>query len=417
MSIEDELAEALRRTGEGFTPDPGALADAGEERGRRRVARRRAAVAGGSVLALVLAATAGAYSGGLFGASGAGGAAHAAAPPPTPTGNGRHSGTGVVTAGQMIANLRSLLPGGQLTGTTARGTDDELGPRVGAVYDDGKGPAALSLGLQRVDPFGSQSRAQTECEDKNVHPHDDCRTEQLPDGSRLLLHQGYEYSDRRADTKVWRAVLVTVEGYLVDASEWNAAADKGVPVSRTDPPLTMAQLKGLVTSATWHAALNALPAAEAEPAPGPDSIALRDRKAVDALEQLMNRFGITVPIVSKGGQGTYGYVVLDDGKGKSLVQINVQPNADPPGFSGSPAVTTESDGTRVKVTQGPGEKNRSVTQWKVDTLRTDGLRVLITAFGTADQNGPATRPSPALTMAQLRQIALAPEWKLGGPAG
>ncbi|MFE1876505.1 hypothetical protein ACFW9N_37550 [Streptomyces sp. NPDC059496] len=415
MSFEDELAEALRRTGESFAVDAGALAQAGERRGRR-LARRRAAVAGGSALVLVLIATAGAYSGGLFGGSGAQGAVRVAAPPPTPPGNGRLTGTGAVTAEQMIGKLKSLLPGGRLTEPEARGTDDELGPRVGAVYDDGKGPAAISLGLQRVDPFSSGSRAHTECEDENLHAYDGCRTEQLPNGSRLLLHQGYEYPDRRTDTKVWRAVLVTVQGFLVDASEWNAAADKGAPVSRTDPPLTIEQLKALVTSDTWHPALNDLPAADPEPAPRPESIALRGRKAVDALEQLMNRFEITVPIASKGGQGTYGYVVLDDGKGKSLVQINVQSNANPSGFTGNSAVTTESDGTKVKVTAEPGEKVRSVTQWKVDTLRKDGLRVVVSAFNTADQNGPATRSSPALTMGQLRQIALAPEWKVGTPA-
>ncbi|MGW6840507.1 hypothetical protein [Streptomyces sp. NPDC054958] len=414
MSFEDELAEALRRTGEGFAADPGALAEAGRARGRRLLARRRAAVAGGSVAALVLIATA-AYSGGLFGDFYAEGAVRVAAPAPTPPSNGRQTGTGAVTADQMIAKMQALLPGGRITAPTARGTEDELGPRVGVVFDDGKGAAAVSLGLQRVDPFGSGARAQTECEDKNLHSYDDCRVEQLPDGSRLLLHQGYEYPDRREDTKVWRAVLVTVKGFLVDASEWNAAADKGAPVSRTDPPLTIEQLKGLVTSDTWHAALNDLPAAEPEPAPRPESIALRDRKAVDALDQLMSRLGITVPIVSRGGQGGYGYVVLDDGKGRSLVQINVQSAASPPGFSGNSAVTTEPDGTEVKETAGPGEKNKGVTQWKVDTLRGDGLRVLITAFNTADQNGPATRPAPALTMKQLRQLALAPEWKLTTP--
>ncbi|WP_030756098.1 MULTISPECIES: hypothetical protein [unclassified Streptomyces] len=415
MSFEGELAEALRRTGEGFAADPGSLAEAGGARGRRLVARRRAAVAGGSVLALVLIAAAGAYSGGLLGGSDAEGAVRVAAPAPTPPNNGRRTGTGAVTADQMVATMRALLPGGRITEPEARGTEHELGPRVGVVFDDGKGPAAISLGLQRVDPFGSGSRAQTECEDKNLHSYDDCRTEQLPDGSRLLLHQGYEYPDRREDTKVWRAVLVTVKGFLIDASEWNAAADKGAPVSRTDPPLTVEQLKRLVTSDTWHAALDDLPAAEPEPAPPAESIALRDRKAVDALEQLMSRLGITVPIVSRGGQGGYGYVVLDDGKGKSLVQLNVQSAASPPGFSGNSAVTTESDGTKVRQTAGPGEKNEGVTQWKVDTLRGDGLRVLITAFNTADQNGPAARPAPALTMKQLRQLALAPEWKLSTP--
>ncbi|MEV7559523.1 hypothetical protein ACGFYY_16485 [Streptomyces sp. NPDC048331] len=412
MSFEDELAEALRRTGEGFASDSGALAEAGGARGRRLLARRRAAVAAGSVLALALIATAGAYSGGLFGGSDAEGAVHVAAPPPTPPGNGRRTGTGAVSAEQMVGKMKALLPGGRITEPEARGTEDELGPRVGVVFDDGKGPAAVFLSLQRVDPFGSGSRAQTECEDKNLHRYDACRTEQLPDGSRLLLHQGYEYPDGRADTKVWRAVLVTVRGFMVDASEWNAAADKGAPVSRTDPPLTIEQLKNVVTSDTWHPALNDLPEAPPEPAPLPESIALRDRKAVDALEQLLTRIGITVPIVSRGGQGSYGYVVLDDGKGRSLVQINVQPAAGPSGFPGRSPFTTEPDGTMVREAAGPGEKNKGVTQWKVDTLHVDGLRVLVSAFNTADQNGPATRPAPALTLKQLRQIALAPEWKL-----
>ncbi|WP_327263716.1 hypothetical protein OG444_21490 [Streptomyces sp. NBC_01232] len=422
MSFEAELAETLRRTGEGFTTDPGSLAEAGEGRGRRLAARRRAAVAGGSVLALLAIAAAGAYSGGLLagsggsGAVGAPGAADAEAPP-TPSGQERRTGAGTVTADQMVGNLTELLPGGKVTKTSARGTGDELGPMVAAVYDDGKGRAAITLGLQRVDPFGASARGHTECADKNVHAYDDCRTEQLPDGSRLLLHQGYEYPDRRTDTKVWRAVLVTPQGFLVDASEWNAAADKGASVSRTDPPLTIAQLKTVVTSDKWHAALNDLPAAEPEPAPPPESIALRDRYAVDALKHLMAGLEITVPVISQGGRGAYGYVVLDDGKGRSLLQMNVQQGSEHPGFTGKQSFVTEPDGTKVKVTAGPGDKDRSVTQWSVDTLRTDGLRVVVTAFNTADQNGPATRPAPALTMDQLRKIALAPEWNQTASTG
>lgn len=67
MPFEDELGEALRRTGDGFTSEGRDLVDAGERRGRRMVARRRAAVAGGSVLALALIGSAGAYANGLLG--------------------------------------------------------------------------------------------------------------------------------------------------------------------------------------------------------------------------------------------------------------------------------------------------------------------------------------------------------------
>ncbi|WP_051858914.1 hypothetical protein [Streptomyces xanthophaeus] len=70
MPFEDELGEALRRAGDGFTADRHALVDAGERRGRRLVARRRASVIGGSVLALAVIGTAGAWTTGLLGGSG-----------------------------------------------------------------------------------------------------------------------------------------------------------------------------------------------------------------------------------------------------------------------------------------------------------------------------------------------------------
>lgn len=66
MPFEDELGEALRRAGDGFTADRHALVEAGERRGRRLVARRRAAVIGGSVLSLTLIGAVGAYTGGCW---------------------------------------------------------------------------------------------------------------------------------------------------------------------------------------------------------------------------------------------------------------------------------------------------------------------------------------------------------------
>ncbi|MFJ6758957.1 hypothetical protein ACIQNK_28550 [Streptomyces sp. NPDC091273] len=411
MPFEDDLGAALRSAGDGFTADREALADAGERRGRRMVARRRqAAAAGGSVLALALIATAGAYAGGLLDGTGGAGTVNVAAPPPTSPGSddkGPLAGSGTVSAEQMIANLRGLLPGGQLTEPVGRGSDDQV-PLVSGVYDDGKGKAAISLGLSRVDPDGSNARAATECGDKNLQEYDDCQTEKLADGSRLLLHKGYEYPDRRADTKVWRAVLVTRQGFQVELSEWNAPAEKGVPVSRSNPPLTTDQLKTVVTSAVWHPALNDLPAPEPEPSARPgSSTALRDQDAAKALEDLVAGLGIEIPISSKGGEGPYGYIVFDDGKGKSLVRLSL--GRSDSGFAGlnQPPLP---DGTLVNVKQGPAEKGKGVIEWTVDTVRTDGLRVVVSAFNTANTSGTATREQPVLTLDQLKEIALAPGW-------
>ncbi|MFJ7592527.1 hypothetical protein ACIQZO_35180 [Streptomyces sp. NPDC097617] len=411
MPIEDELGEALRRVGDGFTTDRHALADAGEQRGRQLMARRRTAVVGGSALALTLIAAAGAYTGGLFDSRDAADPVAVAAPPTLPGGSGKQprTGQGVVTAEQMIANLKSLLPGGELSKAEARGTSDELGPWVSGVYDDGRGKAAVSVRLQRVDPNGNLAREQTECGDKSLQAYDDCRTEELADGSRLMIHKGYEYPDRRVDTKVWSATLVTPQGFLVGVSEWNAAAEKGAPVSRTDPPLSAEELRYLAISTAWYPALNDVPTAEPEAPREQSGAALRDQNAGAALEHLLRGLGVNAPVVAKGGEGDYGYVVLDDGSGRSLVQINVQQGQNPTGFTDAD-VTTQPDGTKLRAMVGRATKGKDVMQWSVDTLRKDGLRVVVSSFNGADPNGSPTRDSPALTMEQLRRIVLAPGW-------
>ncbi|MCX4628445.1 hypothetical protein [Streptomyces sp. NBC_01443] len=409
MPFEDELSEALRRTGDGFTPDPHALVAAGEQRGRRLVARRRAAVVGGSVVALAVIAAGSAYTGGLFDGAGGSGTTVAAPPavPTEPPGPKEKTGGGAVSADQLIGVFRQLLPGGTVSGAKARGTGETESPRVSGLYDDGEGPAALGVGLSRVDPKGRTAAQSVTCPDKNLQDFDGCTAETLADGSKLMVFQGYEYPDRREPTRVWRAVLVTPQGHQVDVQEWNAPAEKGQPVSRTDPPLSPAKLKAFATSPLWQPALSDLPAAEPDAAAGPTATA---PGAGAVLESLLPKTGITVD--SKGGEAEYGYAVLDDGKGKSLVQVNVQAGMGDAlrGHFGAGAVTLP-DGTRVKSEARDGEKGgANVVWWTVDTLRPDGRRVVVSAFNTGNQNKPATRDKPILTMEQLKQIALDPKW-------
>lgn len=72
-----------------------------------------------------------------------------------------------------------LLPKGELTDTSARGTDDELGPMVSGVYDDGKGKAAVSMGFYRTAP---EADGDDKCPDKVLNSYDDCTVEVLPGG-------------------------------------------------------------------------------------------------------------------------------------------------------------------------------------------------------------------------------------------
>ncbi|MEU2393325.1 hypothetical protein [Streptomyces sp. NPDC007369] len=418
MPFEDELGDALRRVGEGFDADAVALAEAGRQRGRRLVARRRAALLGGSALALALIGAAGACAGGVSGGGSTGPAPAYAAAPPADSGagngtgsgmQGRGPGSGAVTADQLVGVLRQLLPGGTLTGTEARGTGDQPGPAVSGVYDDGKGRAAVAVGLSRVDPEGRNADAAVTCPEKSRAHYDRCETTTLPDGARLMLFQGYERSDRRVPTKRWQAVLVTDRGFQVEVQEWNAPAQKGEPASRPQPPLEKDALKAVATSPLWHPALNDLPAAVPDKQQPPVPAGMRDASV--ALRTLLPGDGVTV--TGQGGKADHAYAVLDDGRGGSLVEANVQTGMGEllaRRFTG-PQSTVLPDGTRVRTEKTGGEKGGAgVVMWTVDTLRPDGRRVVVSAFNTADQNEAATRAEPLLTIEQLRRIALDPRW-------
>ncbi|MCX4818409.1 hypothetical protein OG883_00490 [Streptomyces sp. NBC_01142] len=407
--FEDELGDAMRRTGDTFRPtDRPALVDGGLRRGRRRLALRRSAAVTGSVLALAGVVLGGAYGGGLLGGDGA--ASVGAPDRPAPRGD---KPNGKITKEQMIETLKGLLPEGRTSQEDGRGSlkeDGRSAPFASVVYDDGKGAAAISFALNTVDPDGNSAKDWTECPSRSQVPHDACTAKTLPDGSKFVMFQGYEYPDRRVETKNWRATLLTPSGVLLDANEYNAPAQKDAEVSRTDPPLTPEQMKALVTAAQWQPIMKEL----GEPVNEiPDPGEIGTDAARDALVSLLPK-GLEVS--DKGGQSGYAFVVVDDGKGKSFVQVNVQPGmldvADQL-ISNGGDVTTLPDGTKVmqkKENAPDGKGGAGAVGWTVDTLRPDGFRVVITAFNTGAQGQDATRAEPALTMVQLKAIALDKKW-------
>ncbi|MFF3562148.1 hypothetical protein ACFYXS_19120 [Streptomyces sp. NPDC002574] len=403
--FEDQLGEALLHAGGDYETDRRALVAAGTARGRTLLRRRRAAIAAG-VAAVALVGVGGSL---LVPSGGDGGGRQTVAAgrptPPPPSEN-----DGEISAADLISTLKGLLPKGEFREEQGRGVGARPGPYAQLVYDDGKGGGAVSVGLGRVEPGSEQARELASCPDRIAIPYDHCTATVLADGSTLTLFQGYEYPDRRVDTKWWHADFVSPLGHHVDVSEWNAEAEKDAPETRDEPPLSMAQLTKVATATAWRKAIDAIPKDPRQvpqaPSSDPDGGAVRH-----TLVSLLPK-GVTV--VTKGSpQDGFADLVLDDGKGRSLVQINVQPRmSDVEGeLFGSDAEVLP-DGTKVVSHQEPGEKGGAgVVMWTVDTIRPDGLRVVVSAFNAGDQHSAATRDTPALTMKQLRAIATSAKWK------
>jgi len=401
--FETRLAAGLRDAGGAFETDRAALVTAGALKGRRRLLRRRnaAVMSGAAGIALVGVGTAVLLPSGSPDVQGS---------PATSTRASATSAPAPVSGKDLFMTLGHLMGDGSYAKIEARGTDEGPAPYVHAVYDDGKGKSAVELSLGRLEPGSDEARQATTCPAKVFTHYDACRTSRLTDGSVVMVLQGYEYPDRRVDTKRWSAELVTPQGQHVSVTEWNAAAEKDSPITRPQPPLSPARLTKLVASEAWRQVIDAIPEQTPTVSTAPGDTAF-GAPVAPTLKSLLPK-GFTVSD-SSGDDTGFGYLVVDDGKGKSLVQVNVQANmSDVEGDLFGSDAEVLSDGTKVATQQGPGEKGGAgVVMWTVDTIRTDGTRVVISAFNSGAQDTPSTRTAPALTMKQLRAIALSPKWR------
>ncbi|MFG2377020.1 hypothetical protein ACGFY9_36840 [Streptomyces sp. NPDC048504] len=405
--FEERLAAGLHDAGNAFETDRAALATAGALKGRRSLLRRRnaAVMSGAAGIALV------GVGGALLLPSGSPGTQASRA---TSTSASATSSAPAPVSGEALFRVLTLLVGdGAYSKVEARGTDEGLSPYVHVVFDDGKGKSAVELSLGRVEPGSDEARQTTTCPAKVFTHYDACRTSRLADGSVVMVLQGYEYPDRRVDTKLWSAELVTPQGQHVGISEWNAAAEKDAPITRSQPPLSPAQLRKVAADTAWRDAIDAMPVDPNSPVTPPSPSSTEATVSVTSTLRTLLPKGLTLSEAGDTEDSEFGYVVVDDGKGRTLVQVNVQADmSDVEGQLFGSDAEVLSDGTKVAEHQGPGEKGGSgVVMWTVDTIRTDGRRVVISAFNSGAQDTTATRKSPALTMKQLREIALSPKWR------
>ncbi|MEU7070896.1 hypothetical protein AB0B30_07375 [Streptomyces narbonensis] len=419
--FEEELGAVLRSTGEGFSVEGRhELVSGGLTRGRRRLVRRRLAVTGGA-LALAAVGIGGVYGGSLLGIGGKATAAGvAAAPTPTsdtakatePSEAEKRRQAQMPQAQIPVKDIAAVIQANTPAGQWQFENLDGKGQSALGVYDDGAGKASVSVGLYRsAGGEGEAGAGQVECPSEVHVSFDSCTSKRLAGGDRLMVIQGYEYPDRREDTKHWRAVLLTKDGLLIDASEYNAPAQKGAAVSRENPPFTAAQLKALVTADDWRPLLDQLPKLPETATPPGAMPGETSGPEIQSTTRSLLPEGLRV--TDGDGDHGYGFLVVDDGKGKSLVEINVQPRMGDVAHQlyASGNVTTLPDGRRVKVTQETAEKGGSgVVAWTVDTMTADGFRVVVSSLNAGGYRKAATRAEPALTIEQLKTIALSLRW-------
>ncbi|MCU7824085.1 hypothetical protein [Kitasatospora sp. DSM 101779] len=237
---EEELVQLFREAGDGFLADRPQIVLGAVERGRALRRRRAASVVGG-MAALAVIAGGGAVLASVPG--GGGRSDRTAADSATSTG---------MTDQEMVAALRPHLDGWRIVdvrGTgTAGSTEAGTAPLVEIAVDDGHGRAGVRTAVWR-DTVRTVLQS-TSCPEPQ-HPEVACNRVTLPDGSALMTWKS-GYADSGA--KSWWCLLATPSGKRVSVTEWNSS-EPGESTSRTDPPLTVDQLRVIAVDPVWDRAV------------------------------------------------------------------------------------------------------------------------------------------------------------------
>ncbi|MFJ6541990.1 hypothetical protein ACIQMP_15230 [Streptomyces sp. NPDC091385] len=402
-AFEQHLPAALDDAAHALPPLPPGLLERAARRGRRRRVWRTARVGGGAVL------TVAALGGVLVGTGVLGGAGTPTAVPgmsaPAPADS---SGPAPRVSGDDVAaTLRDLMP---KSGTVSKVSGKRLPGSLtaGLVVRTGAhgAPSALDLGISRQQAGG--------CLPVEVRPYDTCARKKFADGSVLYSTKSFTYPNSRDGQRRWYVEYITRDGARLFLEEFGGGGEKA-STSGGDPVLSLDRLGAVVRSPAWRTAIASLQDPDgAEAPPRQQGVPSADRMS-SVLTALLPQGHVSDLSSSPG----LVQLVHDDGHGRTMVEVDVQPDqndvlAGEMGCRGG-ELTCDSevlkDGTRVKATRSPSEKGGAAVVWEVDTLRPDGLRVLVREINSYAEAGPVTRPEPALSLAKLRTMALDPRWR------
>ncbi|WP_326593198.1 hypothetical protein [Streptomyces sp. NBC_01294] len=323
-----------------------------------------------------------------------------------------------VSAQHMVHLLESLLPQGNHSAQQGQGLTDKSGPAPSAelLFEHGGRAAEIAVKLGRFSvPVPSQF---LECPDTAYHPHSRCTRAVLSGGATLVQDQSPKYQDKPSGEQLLTVLLTYEDGKQVFVSEAGGSGEgKGEgegegksDAGKTALPLTFDQLTAVANSPVWKPVLAMMPA----PSEGPRVASVPRMTGQHITHVIEKLLPAGLNAAHEGGAEGFGHVVVDDGNGESLVAVNVQrwrPH-DPSMRKLFEGADTLPDGTRISIRRGPASGGgEGAVAWTADTLRTDGLRVVVSAVNARAYRLPAGRGEPALKVEQLKQMALDEAWR------
>ncbi|MBT2393171.1 hypothetical protein J7E87_28025 [Streptomyces sp. ISL-1] len=303
---------------------------------------------------------------------------------------------GKISGTELTSTFKGLLPAGSFSDEKGRGTGDQLGPAASFVYDDGKGKAGVTAELYRVDPHGYSTRQYTSC--RRV-PH--CTVTTSADGSKVRVYRE-EYGKSGGFRKFWTATYLSPQGHMVEISEWNTPERDGGRATRDTPPLTVEQLRVLVSSKKWQPALDELPAAPEESVGGATRPTWHEAdEYVRQLMHLRQSAKSGNPHVKGCDSTCWSRLTLNkDGLGAGSVEVSLDKSR-----------TNKTGDTLLDVRQERVEAGgKGAVRWIVTASLPGGKQVTLTAYNAPTPDADATRNSPPLNVPLLKKIALASQW-------
>jgi hypothetical protein len=242
MDADRNVTELLNRAVATLEPRLDLLVSGGAQRGRTLRRRRRIAQAGSglALAALIATVTVAVWPSSTATAGHRGAALHQsdAAHPPALSRTHQADDSVTMTPQLLLERTLDLLPGKPATHKyTGRAFPGWVGAEF--IYDDGNGAAQVdvAMGFTQDGIHAAQPPCQASDPGCSV----------LADGSHLQVARGpeYPYGHQPYNATEWSVDLVRDDGVEVSLSEWNSAQEKDAPITRAEPPLSIAELTAI----------------------------------------------------------------------------------------------------------------------------------------------------------------------------